>query len=352
MSHPPIVFALASPEPEIGTKRPWGTGRETMRRLAVKARRRNLRVVFSRGSNETILRACNILVDEGMVRPILLGREKEIRKKADELDLDLGGMKIAEPSERNPRFKAYVKEYFRMRHRREVMEPEANRRLHEHDYFAAVMLHAGDADMMMAGISTHYAESLRPILEIIGPAREVRKVSSHHMILRPKSVYFLADCSVMIDPDAAELAEIAIMAADRARYFGFEPAVAMLSFSDFGSVKHPFTKKVRRATEIVKQREPDLIVDGEMRMTTAMNSRHREEFFPFCDLEKDANVFIFPDIQAGNLALNLLENMGESVSIGPILMGTRLPVQMRQFGVTVEDIVNLVTVGAAEATEF
>jgi malate dehydrogenase (oxaloacetate-decarboxylating)(NADP+) len=172
------------------------------------------------------------------------------------------------------------------------------------------------------------------------------------MILLPKSVYFLADCSVMIDPDEEELAEIAIMAAGRARYYGFEPAVAMLSFSDFGSVKHPFTKKIQRATQIIKQRQPDLIVDGEMWMTTAMNGKHREEFFPFCDLEKNANVFIFPDIQAGNLALNLLENMGESVSIGPILMGTRLPVQMRQFGVTVEDIVNLVTVGAAEATQF
>jgi malate dehydrogenase (oxaloacetate-decarboxylating)(NADP+) len=232
------------------------------------------------------------------------------------------------------------------------MQPEAYRRLHEHDYFGALMVHTGDADMMMAGISTHYAGSLRPIMEVIGPAPGIRKISSYHMILLPKSVYFLADASVIIDPDAEELAEIALMAADRARYFGFEPAVAMLSFSNFGSVNHPFTKKVRQATQIVKQRAPDLIVDGEMRMTTAVNRAHREYFFPFCDLEKDANVFIFPDIQAGNLALNLLENMSESVSIGPILMGTRLPVHMRQFGITVEDIVNLVTVGGAEAIGF
>jgi malate dehydrogenase (oxaloacetate-decarboxylating)(NADP+) len=329
-----------------------GTGRETMRRLALKVRQQNLRVVFTRGKNETILRACSILVDEGMIRPILLGREKEIREQAEDMDLDLGGMKIIEPSERNPRFKTYVKEFFRMRHRRGVMQPEAYRRLHEHDYFGALMVHTGDADMMMAGISTHYAGSLRPIMEVIGPAPGIRKISSYHMILLPKSVYFLADASVIIDPDAEELAEIALMAADRARYFGFEPAVAMLSFSNFGSVNHPFTKKVRQATQIVKQRAPDLIVDGEMRMTTAVNRAHREYFFPFCDLEKDANVFIFPDIQAGNLALNLLENMSESVSIGPILMGTRLPVHMRQFGITVEDIVNLVTVGGAEAIGF
>lgn len=325
-----------------------GTGREIMRQLAVKARKEDLRAVFSSGSSEIILRACSILVDEGIISPILVGNEKEIRNKAEEMDLDLGGMKIVEPSPRNPRFDTYVNEYLKMRHRRGVMKAEAIQRLYQTDYFAALMLHTGDADMMLSGISTHYANSLRPILEIIGPAPGIKKISSYHMILQPNNVYFLADCAVNIDTDAEELAEIALLTASRARNLGYEPSVAMLSFSDFGSVSHPFTKKVRQATEIVRERAPTLNVDGEMRFTTALNSEHRKEYFSFCDLKKNANVFIFPDLQSGNLALNLFENIGGSVSIGPILMGTRLPVHMRQYGVTVEDIVNLIIVGGAE----
>jgi malate dehydrogenase (oxaloacetate-decarboxylating)(NADP+) len=326
-----------------------GTGRETMRGMILAARQRKLRVVFPEGTNETILRACSILMEEGIARPILLGREEDVRAATERLRFDLSGVPVVEPP-RSPRFEAYVDEYFRMRHRRGVMRAAAVQRLRQTDSFAAMMLHAGDADMMIAGVSTHYVESLRTILEVIGPASGVRKVSSHYLVLLPKGILFLADCAVNIEPDADALAEIALLAAGTARSLGIEPRVSMLSFSNFGSVDHAFTRKVRRATEIAKTRAPELVIDGEMQLATALDGPLRKEYFPFSSLDQDANVLVFPDLQSGNLALHLLEHVGGAVPIGPLLMGTRLPAHLLQYGARVEDVVNLTTVGAVEAS--
>jgi malate dehydrogenase (oxaloacetate-decarboxylating)(NADP+) len=325
-----------------------GTGREIMRGMILTARQENFRVVFSEGANETILRACSILVDEGIASPILVGKESEVREAVERLRLDLGGVPVVDPS-RTPRFEAYAEEYFLMRRRRGVMRDAARQRLLRQDYFAAMMLHSGDADMMIAGVSHHYVESLRIILEVIGPAQGTRRVSSHYLVLRQQGVVLLADCAVNIDPNAEEIAEIALLTACMARSLGIEPRVAMLSFSNFGSVDHVFARKVRQATAIAKERAADLVVDGEMQLATALNRSLRSEHFPFSNLEKDANVLIFPDLQSGNLALQLLENVGGAVPIGPILMGTRLPVHLLQYGVTAEDVVNLVAVGIVEA---
>jgi malate dehydrogenase (oxaloacetate-decarboxylating)(NADP+) len=325
-----------------------GTGRETLRGMILSARQRKLRVVFSEGTSETILRACGILMEEGIASPILLGRESEVRGAIERLRLGLSGVQIVEPL-RSPRFEGYVDEYFRMRRRRGVMRAAAAQRLRQTDSFAALMLHLSDADMMIAGVSTHYVESLRTILEVIGPAPSVRRISSHYLVLLPKGVLFLADCAVNIDPDAEGLAEIALLTASTARALGIEPRVSMLSFSNFGSVDHPFTRKVRRATELAKEQAPGLIIDGEMQLATALDGPLRREYFPFSSLEQDANVLVFPDLQSGNLALHLLQNVGGAVPIGPLLMGTRLPAHLLQYGATVEEVVNLVTVGAVEA---
>ena len=325
-----------------------GTGRETMRGMILTARQNKLRVVFSEGSSETILRACSILTDEGIASPILLGREDEVRAAIERRRFELSGVPVVEPA-RSPRFESYVDEYFRMRRRRGVMRAAAAQRLRQTDTFAAMMLHRGDADMMIAGVSTHYVESLRTILEVIGPAPGVRRVSSHYLVLLPKGVLFLADCAVNIDPDAEQLAEIALLAARMARALGLEPRVSMLSFSNFGSVDHPFTRKVRRATELAKERAPELVIDGEMQLATALDGPLRREYFPFSILEQDANVLVFPDLQSGNLALHLLQHVGGAVPIGPLLMGTRLPAHLLQYGATVEEVVNLATVGAVEA---
>jgi malate dehydrogenase (oxaloacetate-decarboxylating)(NADP+) len=325
-----------------------GTGRETMRGMIIKAAKENLRVVFSEGASETTLRACSILLEEGMARPILVGSEEEIKWVMARLDLDLGGVEIIDPL-RSPRFDNYVDEYFSLRNRRGVMHAEAVKRVRKRDYFAALMVHAGDADMLFAGVSTHYADSLRTILEVIGPAPGVSRVSSHHIVLLPKSIYLLADCAVNIDPTAEELAEIALLTASKASTLGMEPKVAMLSFSNFGSVSHPLARKVRRATEIAKERAPELLIDGEMQLVTAVREDIRQKYFPFSELRDNANILIFPELQSGNLALNLLQYIGEAVSVGPILMGTRLPAHLRQYGATVDEIVNLAAVGIVEA---
>jgi malate dehydrogenase (oxaloacetate-decarboxylating)(NADP+) len=325
-----------------------GTGRETMRRLILKARQERMRVVFPEGTDDTILRACHILEDEGIAAPILLGREEEIRAAIGRLSLDLGSTTIIDPS-RSPRFEAYADEFFRMRGRRGVTRASAVKRLLQPDYFGAMMLHAEDAEMMVTGVTAHYAESVRMLLDAIGPAAGVRRISSHFMVLLPKDVLFLADCAMNIDPKAEDLSEIALAAARMVRSLGIEPRIAMLSFSNFGSVDHPFTRKVRRASEIVKQTAPDLVVDGEMQLATALDGTIRGAFFPFSGLDKDANILIFPDLQSGNLALHLLQHMGEAVVVGPVLMGARRPVHLLQYGASVEDVVNLTTMGVVQA---
>jgi len=327
-----------------------GKGREILRSLIMRARQKTLNVVFSEGSNETILRASSILFEEGIARPILLGSTDEIRSEINRLGIDLGGVTIIDPV-RSHQYLKYVDEYFSMRKRRGVMRATAMQRVSQRDYYAAMMVHHGDADMMVAGYSTNYVRSLRTILEVIGPAKDIRHISSYFLILLPKDVVSLADCTVNIDPDAEDLAEIAIQASIKCRSLGFEPRVAMLSFSSFGSVDHPNTIKVRRATEMVKERFPDLEIDGEMQLSAARDASLRSNYFPFSNLKGNANVLIFPDLQSGSLTLHSLQYMAEAIPVGPMLMGTRLPAHLVQYGATVEEVVNLVTICVVDAME-
>ncbi len=327
-----------------------GTGREMMRQVSLKARKERLRVVFPEGECETILRACHILADEGIARPILVGREDSIHEEIARLGLDLGSFTVVDPA-RSPRVEEYAASYFALRARRGVTPASARARLSRPEVFGAAMLHSGDADMMISGLTSHYVDSLRTVMEIIGPAPGVRRVSGHYMALLPRDVYFLADCAVNIDPDSETLCEIALLSARMVRTLGLEPRVAMLSFSNFGSVDHPHARKVRSAVAQVKERAPDLTVDGEMQLATALDAQIRREYFPFSNLKRDANVLVFPDLQSGNLALHLLQKMGDAVLVGPVLMGTRLPVHLLQFGSSVEDVVNLTAMGAVQAAK-
>ncbi|HPF36066.1 MAG TPA: phosphate acyltransferase [Candidatus Krumholzibacteria bacterium] len=324
-----------------------GTGREKMRELTMEARGRGLRVVFPEGSDPTLLRACGILMDEGILTPVLLGPEDRIRDTIADLGLDLGGAEVVDP-ERSPDLAGYADEYFGMRQRHGVMRDLALERVRQPDYFGAMMLHQGHADMMIAGLSTHFNQTLRTILEVIGPAPGVRRISSHHLLLLPREAVVMADCSVNIDPDAEDLAEIAELAATVSRSLGLEPRVAMLSFSNFGSADHPSVVKVQRARGIVKGRVPELAIEGEMQLAIARDAELRAAYFPFAELAEDANVLVFPDLHAGSLAMQSLIHMGGAMPIGPMLMGTRLPVHLLQYGATVEEVVNLATVGVVE----
>jgi malate dehydrogenase (oxaloacetate-decarboxylating)(NADP+) len=325
-----------------------GTGRETMRRLILMARRSNPRVVFADGTNETILRACSILLDEGICRPVLLGNGDEVRQVAARIQLDLGGVQVVDPS-RSPRLDAYAETLFRLRGRRGLMRAAARRQAAQRDYFAALMVDAEDADVMIAGVSTHYAASLRPILEVVGTASGVRRISGHYAVLLPRGAIFLADCAVNVSPDAEELAEIALLAARLVHAVGDEPRVAMLSFSNFGSVDHERARTVRRAVALARERAPDLHIDGEMQLAAALDEALRREFFPFSVLDGNANVLIFPGLESGNLAVHLLQYAGGAVPIGPVLMGTRRPAHLLQYGFTVDDVVHLTTVGVVQA---
>jgi malate dehydrogenase (oxaloacetate-decarboxylating)(NADP+) len=340
--------ALDPPRYEESLHARFGTGRETMRRLMVNARRECPRVVFPEGTHETILRACSILADEGIARPVLLGNETDVRRAMEDIGVEPAGMTLVDPA-RNVHREAYADQYFEMRRRRGVMRSAATERLRQPEYFAAMMLHGGDADLMISGVGSHYADSIRVILEIVGTAPGVRRVSSHYMVLLPKGVYFLADCAVNIDPDAEALAETALLTARCVRALGFEPRVAMLSFSNFGSVEHALARKVRRATEIVRERAPALVVDGEMQLATAVDADVRRQYFAFTELKSDANVLVFPDLQSGNMAMHALQQLTDGVVIGPVLMGTRLPVHLVQYGSSVEQVVHLTAMGIVEA---
>ncbi len=325
-----------------------GSGREVLRRIMVKARQRPIRVVFADGTHETIQRAAVILADEGIARPILLGEEAAIRSAVSHLGVDPSGLTVIDPA-RNPRREAYLETYLRRRQRRGVMAATAAERLGQPAYFGAMMLDAGDADLLVSGVARHYADSLRVVIDTIGTAEGLRRMSSYYLALLPRRAFVLADCAVNIEPDEDGLAETALLTAQMARALGFEPRVALLSFSNFGAVDHPLTRKVRRAAELVKARVPGLVADGEMQLATAVNVEIRTAYFPFTDLTGDANVLVFPDLQSGNLAMQFLQYVGEAEVVGPVLTGTRRPVQLLQYGSSVQDVVNLVAVGAVQA---
>jgi malate dehydrogenase (oxaloacetate-decarboxylating)(NADP+) len=321
-----------------------------MRQIILKARQVCPRVVFSEGSHETILRACRILLDEGIARPILLGSEEEVFQMSGAVGLDLAGVAIVDPK-RSPAFEGHVEQYFQMRARRGVTREVAEARLADPRYFGAMMLHGGEADLMVGGINSNFAASMRIVLEVIGTEPGVNRVCSHTMVMRSRETYVLADCAVNIDPDASQLAEIALLTARAVRSLGVEPRIAMLAFSDFGSHEHAIPRKVREATRLAKERSPGLVIDGEVQPRTALDTEFRARHFPFAQLRQDANVLVFPDLQSSSLAIHLLQTLGDAIAVGPVIAGARKPVQLLEFGSTVETVVNLTAIGAIEAFE-
>ncbi len=332
-------------------ERRLGRTHEVMRIMIHKAQRQPKRVVFPEGSQDKILRACQILIDERIARPILLGDPETIHGRIEALRLNLSGITILDPP-RFPRLAEYTEHFFQIRQRKGVTRTEAGELILNPVTFASMMLRLGDADALIAGLSQNYPDTLRPALQVIPVRPGLKHVSGMYMLLAANGQrYFLADTTVNIDPTAEDLAEIAMMTAERARGFNAEPRVAMLSFSNFGSVRHPNADKVRRAVEIIRQRAPGLIVDGEMQADTAVVPRIIEERYPFSALRTSANVLIFPNLEAGNSAYKLLQRIGGAEAIGPILMGLSQPVHVLQRGDEVSDIVNMTAIAVVDAQE-
>jgi malate dehydrogenase (oxaloacetate-decarboxylating)(NADP+) len=321
---------------------------EVMQSVRHRAKAAPKRVVFSEGEHEKILRASFRVLEEGIARPILLGRKAVIESRLRELDLGELRAEIIEPP-RSPRLDTYVEEFFRLRQRKGVTRSEARELLLNNNYYGAMMVHVGDADGFLAGVAQHYPDTIRPALQVIGMRPDVHRVSGLYVIATKRETYFFADTTVNIEPTAEELAEIALLAASTAREFNVEPRVAMLSFSNFGSTKHPLTEKVQRATELVKQKAPDLMVDGEMQADTAVVPEIIQRDYPFSALQGGANVLIFPDLEAGNIAYKLMMRIGEAEALGPLLMGMTKPVYVLQRGCEVEDIVNMAAIAVVHA---
>ncbi|MGC8792783.1 MAG: NADP-dependent malic enzyme [Bryobacteraceae bacterium] len=328
-----------------------GKAYEIMRVMIHKAQRNPKRVVFPEGEESKMLRASQILLDEKIAWPILLGSESKIRARMEELRLNLEGARIIEPA-RSPRLAEYTEELYRLRQRKGVTRKEAAELLLNRNVFGSMMVRMGDADALIGGLTQHYPDTIRPALQVISVRQGLTKVSGLYLLISPKrEIYFLADCTVNIEPTAEDLAEIAICTAEMARRFDIEPRVAMLSFSNFGSTRHPLAEKVRRAVELVKQRQPELMIDGEMQADTAVVPEIIEEDYPFSQLKGGANVLIFPDLEAGNIAYKLLNRIGGCEVIGPILMGMSRPVHVLQRGAEVSEIVNMAAIAVVDAQE-
>lgn len=332
-------------------ERRLGTAHGVMRAMINKAQRQPKRVVFTEGEEPKILRACQILVDEKIAEPILLGNEETIRAKAAELRLHLNGIPILDP-ERSEKLDLYTEEFFSLRQRKGVTRREAAETVKHPVTFGSLMVRLGEADALVGGLTTHYPDTIRPALQVIDVRPELKRVAGVYVLITPKSdIYFLADATVNIEPTSEDLAEIAIMTAEKAHRFNQEPRVAMLSFSNFGSTRHPLAEKVRRAVDLVRQRAPGLMIDGEMQADTAVVPAIIDETYPFSTLKGGANVLVFPNLESGNIAYKLLHRIGGAELVGPLLTGLSRPVHVLQRGSEVNDIVHVAAIAVVDAQE-
>ena len=326
-----------------------GKSREIMRAVINKAKKSPKRIVFPEGWEPKILRACQIIVDEEIAQPIVFGTEEYVKNMAKELNVDLKGITQLDPAN-NDKLEIYAKEVYKMRARKGMTHSEALIQLKGNwRLFGAMMVRTGDADGMIAGVNYNYPDTIRPALQVIPLEKESRVVAGLYMMVFKNDVVFFADTTVNIDPSAEELAEIAILAADETRNFDIEPRIAMLSFSNFGSVRHPLSNKVARATEIVKKRRPDLEIDGEMQADTAVVAEILNGNYNFSDLKGKSNVLIFPNLESGNIAYKLMNRLGGAEAIGPILMGVSKSIHVLQRNCEVNDIVNMTAIAVLDA---
>ena len=324
-----------------------GRTQEVMCSVRQQAKAAPKRIVFSEGEHEKIIRASYQLANLKVAYPVLLGRPMVIEDKLRDLELGKLSVDVIDPAH-STRLDAYAEELYRLRQRRGVTRSEARELMTNNNYFGAMMVHMGDADGFVAGVSQHYPDTIRPALQIIATRPDVHKVSGLYIIVTKKDTFFFADTTVNIEPTAEDLAEVALLSAEVAESFGIKPRVAMLSFSNFGSTRHPLTEKVRRATELVKQRNPELMVDGEMMADTAVVPELLAEY-PFSTLRERANILVFPNLEAGNVAYKLMLRIGGAEALGPILMGLSKPVHVLQRGSTVEEVIDVAAIAVVDA---
>ncbi len=327
-----------------------GHGQQVRDSMISRARstRRKHRIAFAEGEQTKIIRAAYIVREEGLGEPILMGEQATIHEQIQELGLDFSP-RIVNPAT-DPQRGRYVEALHMLRVRKGVTYRVANSMLRSRNYYGPMMVHMGDADVFISGLTAEYPQVIRPALQVVGTRDGVNHTSGVYIVIIKQRVYFFTDATVNIDPNAKTLAEIAILTADFARSLSIEPRVAMLSFSNFGSAPHPTSAKVRDAVQIIKKTRPDIAVDGEMQADTAVVADIVEDRYPISAV-KDANVLVFPDLGSANIAYKLLARLGGAETIGPILLGMGKPVHVLQAGDDVEDIVSIVSVAVTEAED-
>ena len=336
-------------EYEEELKERLGFSQEIIRLMAHKAKENPKRIVYPEGENENIIRAANAVVDEGIGFPILIGRKEVIEEKVSDLGFNIDkfeihDLKVCEKVEK------YAAQYYEKRKRKGITKGIAEKLMHRRpNYFGAMMVETGEADALISGVTAFYPETIKPALECIGVKKGITRVAGMHILIRNAKVYFLADTSVNINPTADELASIAILAADTVKEFDIEPRIAMLSFSDFGSVQHEESKKMRWAAQLVNELRPDIICDGEMQADTAVDSYILKNEYPFSKLQSHANILIFPNLSAANITYRLMDKLTSTTAIGPIMMGMNKPVHVLQRNASVDDIINMSAIAVVEA---
>jgi malate dehydrogenase (oxaloacetate-decarboxylating)(NADP+) len=329
-----------------------GLDNQLIRIIGNKARRDPKRIVFAEADNIKILKTAQICFDEGVAYPILLGNEKKIKEIAAANSIDLEDMPVIDPQldSYEDKRKEYGEIFFKKRQRRGMNLYESTKIMKNRNYFGCMMVESGEADGMISGLTKNYADTIRPALQVIGTEEGVKKIAGMYLLLTKRGPIFLADTTVNFNPTAEELADITLLVAKEVRNFNLTPRIAMLSYSNFGSSNSPEARLVSDARKIVKQRNPSLIVDGEMQASVAFNKEILKDNYPFSELvDQDVNTLIFPNLAAGNVAYNLLKEVGGADAIGPILLGLKKPVHVLQLGSSVRSIYNMTLVAVIDA---
>ena len=329
-----------------------GLDNQLMRVLGAKARSNPKRLVFAEADNLKILKTAQIAMEEKIAYPILLGDEKKIKQIAEENNIDIDDMPIIDP--RNEEYEDKRKQYgellFKKRQRKGVNLYESNKIMKDRLYFGCMMVENGDADAVISGLTRNYAEAIRPALQVIGMEEGVKKIAGMYMLLTKRGPLFLADTTVNFNPTAEELADITLLVAKEVRSFNLTPRIAMLSYSNFGSSDSPEARLVAQAKDIVKAKDPTLIIDGEMQASLAFNQEILRDNYPFSDLvDQEVNTLIFPNLAAGNIAYNLMKEIGGADAVGPILLGLKKPVHVLQLGSSVRSIYNMALIAVIDA---
>jgi len=329
-----------------------GLDNQLSRVIGTKARKDPKRVVFADAENVKILKVAQMALEENVAYPILLGREERIRKIAEENGIDLEGMPIINPKddEHEEQRKQFGEIFFNKRHRKGVNRYEAYKAMKDRNHFGCMLLEHGEADCMISGLSRNYPDTIRPALHIIGTEPGVKKIAGMYIMFTKRGPLFLADTTVNFNPTAEELAEITLLVAKEVKQFNIKPRIAMLSYSNFGSSNSPEANLVRQAREIVKAKDPSLTCDGEVQGILAFNKEILKENYPFTELlNGEVNTLIFPNLAAGNIAYNLLQEVGGTDSIGPVLLGLNKPVHVLQLGSSIRSIFNMVLIAVVDA---